>query len=235
MGFLSDLPAYLKAEIAVAEAGLVLMAVNILGASLHLFNSLNYLCLVMPAVLLAVGLMGFVRDGVTIVPKGAGVLEFRKIYVYNPLIPFLVAIAALYIYYRIGIFVLALLLTLLGPGIAIMLFLILTVLYFIFFAFVLLFSGDVTVVEIEGDEIRIKKSSKVYRAPIKEVDIVTGDILRNFGITPKEKLAYIRSNKWAVEIKNFRDEKAFQKFYSYMYYRLNPDKYLEARMSKSAR
>ncbi len=225
MRLFTDVPMYLKTEILVAEIAIIIIALYLITIDLNLLYSLNYMCLIAPSLLLVVGAMGFLRDGVDILPKGSDVLHFKKIYVYNPLLPFIVAMAIIYIYYEIGAFLIPLFI-LSGTEIARIIFLIFTLIYFFIVAIVLIFSAQITVVSFEGDEIIIKRASKEYRALIKDVKIATDDLLREFGVTPKEREIYISTGEWSVLIKNFRDEKAFSKFHSYIYYRLNPNEYL---------
>ena len=226
MRLFTGIPTYLKTEIIVAEIAIIIIALDLITVDLNLLYSLNYMCLIAPSLLLVVGAMGFLRDGVDILPKGSDVLHFRKIYVYNPLLPFIVAMAIIYLYYEIGAFLISFSIPF-GTEIARIILLIFTLIYFFIVTIVLAFSAQITVVSFEGDELIIKRAFKEHRALIKDVKIATDELLRDFSITPKERELYITTSNWSVLIKNFRDKKAFSKFHSYIYYRLNPNEYLD--------
>ncbi|NPA74830.1 MAG: hypothetical protein GXO25_01960 [Euryarchaeota archaeon] len=173
--------------------------------------------------------MGFIDAGVYVYPRGAGVLQYRKIVAYNSIIPFFVVGASLLLYFRIGKLVIYAMSSAFDSSVAFAGFIAYTIGYFILVIFTLIFTTfSVSVEFLPDNTVEITYGGKKYRAKRDEIRLITGDALSAFGFRVKDNMLLIVTEQWQVKVSVFFTRKAYMKFYSYLYYRLYPDEYLKS-------
>ena len=99
------------------------------------------------------------------------------------------------------------------------------------YALRIIYSAHVSVLEIDIDVLRIIQKDKVYMAPISKIKIATREHLENAEVKSnknRRREIWLTNGDWTVEISHFKNDKVFQKFYTYIYYRLKPGEYLDS-------